>query len=458
MTVNAATGVLARRRSAVSADAGTRRWPAAPVTLLLVSLVVPVVLWIGPLAVSPYRLVLLALLVPCLSRWTSGQSGPIRAVDILVGLFCLWSALAIAVVHGPTAAIEPGGILFLETFVAYLVARCYIRTRDDMVATARLLFILVSTLLPLALWEAFTRQNLALQIFSAVMPTIADGNDGTRWGLSRVQGPFEHPILFGVFCGGITAITYLVLGQEAGGRRFAMAGAVMLTAMLSMSSGPWVAVLAQVALLAWNGFLGPVAARWRILWVIGAIAYLGLELASDQSVAMILTRYAFDPWTAFYRLLIFEYGWASVVAHPLFGTGFGEWLRPSWMAPSIDMFWLVPAIRHGLPAAILILLAFFTAAATVGFRPHQDKRLVACRTGYLITMAGFFLVGWTVHFWTATYVLFTFLLGSGMWLLDAQSDATAPVPTPTGRRARSRRSRPAAVPAAGAARFSRRAS
>jgi hypothetical protein len=37
-------------------------------------------------------------------------------------------------------------------------------------------------------------------------------------------------------------------------------------------------------------------------------------------------------------------------------------------------------------------------------------------------MTGFFLVGWTVAFWDAAYVLFLFLLGSGVWILDAETE------------------------------------
>lgn len=436
-----------------AAGAMARTWPALPVTVFLVSLVTPLVLSVGSLAVSSYRLVLLALAVPCLISWMSGKAGPIRAVDILLGLFCLWCAIAITVVHGPEAAIEPAGMLTIETFIAYLMARCYVRSREDMIAVARVLFILIAVLFPLAIWETVTGQKATLQLVRMVMPTIADSYTDPRWGLSRVQGPFEHPILFGVFCGAAAALTYLVLGQQLGrSQRYAATAIVAMTSMLSLSSGPLLALVAQLALLAWNGLLGPIAARWRILWVAGALVYAVVELITDQSVAQIVTRYAFDPWTAFYRLLIFEHGWASIMAHPLFGTGFNEWVRPSWMSASIDMFWLVPGVRHGLPAAILILLAFFTAAASVGFKSYQDQRLVMCRTAYLITLTGFFLAGWAVHFWMATYVLFMFLLGSGMWLLDADNTAIATNDRP----ARPTLRRSGMVPVA--ARFSRRAS
>jgi O-antigen ligase len=327
----------------------------------------------------------------------------------------------------------------------------------------RLLVVLVVAMLPLALAEAVTGQRVMLHLFRMLLPTIADGSAAPRWGLTRVQGPFEHPILFGVFCGSATALTYLVLGQGVGViRRWAMTAAIVVTALLSLSSGPIVAILVQLGLLAWNDVLGRVKARWRILWVLAIIAYLVLEVASNQPVFQLLTRFAFDPWTAYYRLLIFQFGWASVMAHPLFGTGFNEWLHPLWMTSSIDMFWLVPALRYGLPGALLFMLAFFLAVGGVAFRSGRSPQASLCCTAYLITMTGFFLVGWTVHFWMATYVLFMFLLGSGMWLLEPELPAATDVERASAGRVRTvgravpqRRQFPA--PAARAARVTRKA-
>ena len=34
-------------------------------------------------------------------------------------------------------------------------------------------------------------------------------------------------------------------------------------------------------------------------------------------------------------------------------------------------------------------------------------------------MAYFFVTGWTVHFWGNVYVLFLFLMGAGVWMLEA---------------------------------------
>jgi hypothetical protein len=90
------------------------------------------------------------------------------------------------------------------------------------------------------------------------------------------------------------------------------------------------------------------------------------------------------------------------------------------MGASIDNFWLCLAVQHGLPAPFLMLLAFFSIFSAVGFRKGLDAKLIEYRMGFLTTMTAFFLVAWAVHFWDAAYVLFLFLMGSGVWMLDVR--------------------------------------
>ena len=89
------------------------------------------------------------------------------------------------------------------------------------------------------------------------------------------------------------------------------------------------------------------------------------------------------------------------------------------MSSSIDMYWIVSGVRHGLPATFFSFLAFFSIVVPLMFRKGLDDTQSIYRLGILCCLASFFLAGWTVHFWNATYVLFNFLLGSGVWLLDA---------------------------------------
>src|SRR5262249_35694819 len=75
--------------------------------------------------------------------------------------------------------------------------------------------------------------------------------------------------------------------------------------------------------------------------------------------------------------------------------------------------------HYGFPALFFMLLAFSWIILAVGSRRLSDQRLIAYRMAFVITMVTFFFVGCTVHFWDAAWVFFLFLLGSGVWILDA---------------------------------------
>lgn len=414
---------VGRRARAAERQAETAATGVAwPVALFLVSLALPWIITLGPLRLSAYRLVLLAMILPCLAMWFTGKAGRVRVADIALLVYCFWCFVSIVVIHGVSAAVEPAGIIFLETIGAYLLARCFVRSADDFRGVVRVLFRMVVVLAPFALFEAYTGRNVLLEVFARFGPTSPDIFMDPRWGLRRVHAVFEHPILFGVITGSIFALTHLVLGYgKSLPRRWLATGLVGMTAFLSLSAGPITALTGQGMLLAWNAVLAGVAARWKILAGFMALAFVAAELLTNRSLPVIFISYfAFDTESAWVRIAIWRYGSASVMNHPLFGIGFNEWARPEWMTFSIDMFWIVDAIRHGLVAALALMLAFFSICLAVAFKPGLDNRVSACRTAFLISMTGYFLAGWTVYFWNAAFVLFIFMLGSGVWMLDVQ--------------------------------------
>jgi hypothetical protein len=395
-----------------------------PVVCFLVALVIPWVMYFGSLRLSAYRIVLVVMIIPCFMRLARGEAGRLRLPDIAVILYSLWGMICLVVVHGPAAGIQSGGILFVETVGPYLLGRCYIRSADDFEKMVLLLFKIVVVLLPFAVIECVTGQKPLTKLFGIFMPTIEINPMEPRWGLTRVQGPYEHPILFGVCCGSILALTHMVLGYgQSSVRRWFNSAIVVGTAFLALSSGPLTALIGQCLLLSWNRVLCSVEARWKILWAIVIFINVAIYLYSGESVARFFISHAplFDSWSAYYRLLIWNYGTETVLNHPVFGIGYNEYERPSWMAPSVDMFWLNHAIMFGFPGVMLMALTFVSSAALVGIRSGLDARVNDFRTGYLITLAGFFMVGWTVHFWNGTYSFFLFLVASGLWLAEVPS-------------------------------------
>lgn len=416
---------------------GRLPWPAS---IFIVALIIPFFFQVGPLLLTMNRTILLIMVIPCIIKWMSGAAGRIRTADVALLLFWFWGALSLSVLHGPGAAIESAGIDFVETMGAYLMARCYIRDAASFRQMVKLFFWTVAVMLPFAIYETLTARNIMLDIANSIWFSGHDALKDARWGFDRVQGVFQHPILFGVYCGSILSLTYYVLGHGMSRfwRLFAF-GVVGLTASLSLSSGPMAMILAQVLFIGWDQILISVRRRWQIM-AGGVLSLIILiELVADRSPARIFIAYfAFNKTSAQNRLRIWDWGTLSVSNHPVFGIGRNEWVRAPWMENSIDMFWLVPAVRSGLPAGLLLQLVLLSITLPMIFKRGLSDRLSIYRTGYLICIVGFYLCGWTVDFWKTVYVQFLFLLGSGVWLLDVKNSDGEPAPvveTPKDRRA-----------------------
>ncbi|MCR6502416.1 O-antigen ligase domain-containing protein [Shinella sp. CPCC 101442] len=402
---------------------GTR---SLPVTLFILSLFLPFLFSVGSLELSPFRLVLLASVLPCLYKWASGGAGRLRFADFTLLLYCFWCFVSLCAVHGVSQGLQSGGIQFIETMGPYLLARCYIRSAEDYYRVTRLFYRVILFLMPFAFFEALTGENILLDLMRHMLTTHPNLHD-TRWGLRRVQSVVEHPILFGVICGAMLGPVYCVLGYaKTAPKRYAKAAVIATTTFLSMSSGPISGLFAQIVLIAWDKILVRIKARWKLLWAGLGAGYVVVATMSNQSVfEFFITHFSFSPENAYYRVLIWNFGTGSVMNHPLFGTTMMGWDRPDWMPPSIDMFWLYQAIIYGIPAAALMLLTFLAIFVAVAIRKIDDVKLAAYRMGFLASLTGFFLVGWTVHFWNATYVIFIFSLGAGVWLLDVKGEENA---------------------------------
>jgi hypothetical protein len=107
----------------------------------------------------------------------------------------------------------------------------------------------------------------------------------------------------------------------------------------------------------------------------------------------------------------------------LLGIGLGEWVRAPWMSASMDNFWLVVAVRYGLPAffflAAAILLIVIRAARQKNVTPEWES----CRMGWIVTIAGTAIGVCTVHLWNNTFGFFMFVVGAGAWLMDRPKPA-----------------------------------
>ena len=393
------------------------------IALLVVSFVMPFYFFFGGLRLSIYRIYLLVFAIPILYRWLKGDAGKIRAIDIFVVLASFWVVLSLMVVHGIEKA-EFAGITVIETLIPYLAARVLIRNYAAFRTFIWWHFMVILVLLPFAVFESITNKAVLIDMFRGIFSVYVNANHEPRLGLFRAQASMPHPILFGVFATPGLALSWYVLGNEGSViRKFLrpmVAGGNVFT---SLSSAAFLGIVLQLFLMAWDRVLISVKSRWIIFGVIFGTLYTVLELSSNRNAFQIIaSELSFSSGTAYNRILIFNNAVDDIARNPVFGIGLNDWTRPDWMKPSIDNFWLVHTIRHGLPMLAFMVLAILLVFIQLIMKPLTGKHADA-RTGYLIVLASLVLCASTVHLWDATYCLLMFLLGAAVWMLDYDPSA-----------------------------------
>ncbi|WP_160168906.1 O-antigen ligase family protein [Bradyrhizobium sp. Ai1a-2] len=424
--LSGADGALARRDFSLQTNqpVGKATWnrPHWMVTCFLIGLTIPWIIPLGPLNLSVYRLVLLAALLPCLLSWVRGELG-FKLQDVALFLYSIWAAVALFAAHDSSAATQTSGIFFIETMGAYLLARRYIRNAADFRGMIFVVTMVVLALSPFAIYEWITGHKPILSTLRMIFPTVDVTMMTPRWGFWRVQGPFSHSIEFGLFCTSILALTHLAWGHGCNSAsRWLLTAGVAGTAFLSMSSAPISCLFLQVVLMAYTAILWRNNSKWMILWSIILVGFLAAQLGSNQgAVKFFISHFTFDPQTGWYRVAIWDFGSESVVNHPWLGIGLADWQRPRWMpSDSVDNFWLLTAMRYGIPALVPLMGSFILTIVAVTCAKSADRTVEICRVAYVICMVTFLFVGTTVHFAHAIYSWFIFAWGSGVWLMDTE--------------------------------------
>lgn len=385
--------------------------------VFLISLILPNSFYVGPVRLAPFLLVILVAFVPLVVRWVSGGVGRVQLPDLLVLGSALWSSQALFVWNG-LDSVQPAGILILQTFGAYLIGRCAIRGLSDMERVMRLFIIIVAILLPFAAYEAVTGDKPYLRLFSVFGLVYPDVYAGERLGLTRVQGAFEHPILFGIFCSSAFAMVFILYDKFA--QRVGTTLLIGACTFLSLSTGALVCFVLQVGQLVWGFMFRNHPRRWIILIFVVISSYVGLDVLSNRSPFELFISYAtLNSGTAYNRILIWTYGSAEVLRHPFFGIAHNDWQRPAWLhTSSFDMFWLLLALRYGIPSTVMLGAACLLLLFRASRRTDLNERAAKMRTSLVISLVAIFTAIWSVHIWNASFCWMMFLTGALGWLAE----------------------------------------
>lgn len=399
-----------------------------PIALYVFCITLPIGFNLGPLAITTVRMYALVVLVPLMIRLFSGHYGRVFATDILLVLHLIWGTMAMAI-HHPNIVVQQMGSIALEALGGYVIARAFVRTPEDFMAMCRTLIFAIICTIPFAIFETLTGRAILSEIINAIPGLNAPPKVfyEYRLNLIRPQVIVSHPILYGLFCSIGFSLAFVALKGTTGNfRRYLMSALVATATFLSLSSGAILAVAVQLSLIGWAFIFSQMQSRWWLLVGLFVLAYVVVDILSNRTPIEVFMSYAtFSPANAFWRALIFEWGMKNVMSSPWIGIGMNDWFRPDFMHTStVDNFWLVLAMRYGLPGLALLALGFLIAILKVIFAKldETDQQIMQLRRGWVFTMLGLCFTLSTVHVWNNVFSLVFFLLGAGMWMIKYQAE------------------------------------
>ena len=392
-----------------------------PVVLLLVGLVQPLELslFIGSLRIPPHRVVLIVFFFLAVFQFLRSRPITLRPFDFLFFTFAVWTVVVFILHLGMKDGLEFGGALALESFCAYFIARVYIRDLETCRAALVVLFLMVCAVALLAVPEALLGRLFVHETLQPLTGYYFELKYETRLGLTRAYSTFDHPILYGSFCASLLAVMWYLRGSLA--TRVRRVVTVIGATFLALSSAPLLCCMVQLALISWERVTRGIPGRVQIVAVLLFLGYVVLEVASERpAIEAIVTRIVLDSWTAFYRVLIWQYGMENVWANPWLGLGLSDWTRPWWMhSASVDSFWLVIMLRQGIPSLLIFLIALCWLTARVHHQAKNASQEVRDLVmGWTMSLIALGLVGLTVHYWNNVYAFLFFFLGLVGWVAD----------------------------------------
>jgi len=336
----------------------------------------------------------------------------------------LWGTIALSV-NNPDRVLAFMGSNSIEFIGGYVIARAYIRNVDDFRRLCWLIICLVLTTFPFAVYETITDNTIIVRLIESIpgVSSTTIANSAPRFGFERVQVFLPHPIHYGLFTSLILAILFVGFrGSLSDMTRYGISLVVLACTMMSLSSGAVLAAFLQIGLIGWAWVFRKIETCWLILFAVLITMYVVIDLLSNRTPIQVFLHYAtFNAHNAYFRKIIFEWGMKNVWANPVLGIGLNDWERPVYMrSGSMDNFWLVMAVRYGLPGFVFLAFGYLYGLWRIARRDFDsDVLLVQLRQAWVICMAGLIFTLTTVHIWGEIYSFVFFFFGAGMWMITA---------------------------------------
>jgi len=411
---------IAYRRPPIAArGASIRKRPHHRIMVLgfLIVLCMPITIafYAGTVLITPYRIYMIALLPYLVFSLATDKSLKAGLADIFVLCFSAWTVMC--VVNNISDGVQRSGQYVLETISAYLLARVTIRSIDDLLYAVRRIFLFSFIAFVLAVPEAITHKKFIMDSTSSLtgMPyaKYVDGTD-VRLGMRRPQAFFSNTILYGLFCTSCIALVWYITDSIKGRLwRLAVLGGATF---FSLSSAPLLAMNVQLVMILGEYLTRGLKGRVPLtLWLTGLTVVVTNLTTNSGVIGFIVNHLTFNSVSAYNRILIWNWGTYNIMQHPIFGLDADNWVRPPFMKPSCDNYWIVITMLGGIPALIFLVSALGVIFWRFG---HIDVRRLPpiyaqFRTGWFFSYIAFAFTGFSVMFFGGIQPLFFFMLGLG---------------------------------------------
>ena len=391
--------------------------------LFVLSIFIPVEFHylVGTLRIEAYRVVLALVLVYGFININIILKKA-DLIDILLFFFILLASVSLIYNHGLQKGVESAGILIIEILGAFYLARLFITTPKNYYDINLWFATILALLLVFSLYEAFAKHRILHEWAKNI--TGHDGLDYRlythyyiRLGIMRTTNLFAHPILYGTIGAIFFPFIVLLTAYKFKFKNALKALAILIGMITTLSSAPLLSV-------AFQGMTAVLTRFWqggkRFWFGFGFIALSSMILISSISnrgfFAILISHLTFNPVTGYYRLLQWEHSMDDIMDHPLFGIGLNDWTRPDWMNSSIDSFWLLMTLQHGIIASFLLLFMCLYAVFHVLNKLHKhhpaNRWMVE---SWILAFMSLVLIGFTVDYFGKIQPLFFFVLGSIGW-------------------------------------------
>lgn len=356
----------------------------------------------------------------------------LKAFDYLILAGCSWMVLSFLVNRGLSGGIESGGRDVIDILGTWFLARGCIRDDKDVVRMLKLVLPGLVVVAGMLLIESVVGKPRILDAFP-IRGVDAGSANQYRLGLLRAFGPFSHPILAGLFLSSFITL-YGMIVREQRARWLGMAAG--LAGFFTLSSAALANLVLQSGFYIYRKIVAVAGYRteWRPLALLTISGLALLQVLTKGGAISAIIRYgALDAETGYFRLVIWEFGTASVARKPLFGFGYSGYDKPFWVThDSVDNHWLFLAIRYGFPAfAIYFALSLFVIYRLASISMRLPEKAGNAYSAMMITLSCATALGLTVAFVNEFQIWYIFMLATAssmIGLFDRRVDLARKLP------------------------------